>query len=164
MHRQVGDLRPGWAGRGSAGTASLRHWFLPDDLAGTAEVVAFLATLSPRTYLKHHASVPAMLSGAGASAPGSPAVWRRDGACVSARTRRRADAAGRRRRLLKTVHLRRWFASGTRPQAGWSLRRTSPVRLDPADWVPPAYGKPTLHLDRLSSLEDNGQSGRDSVA
>jgi len=50
MYRQVGDLAPD--GRGVAQRGLLvRHLVLPDDLAGTAEVVAFLATLSPRTYL-----------------------------------------------------------------------------------------------------------------
>ena len=50
MYRQVGDLA--LDGRGVAQRGLLvRHLVLPDDLAGTAEVVAFLATLSPRTYL-----------------------------------------------------------------------------------------------------------------
>ncbi len=50
MHRQVGDLT--LDGRGVARRGLLvRHLVLPDDLAGTAEVVAFLAQLSPWTYL-----------------------------------------------------------------------------------------------------------------
>jgi putative pyruvate formate lyase activating enzyme len=50
MHRQVGDLvldQDGLAQRGLL----VRHLVLPDDLAGTGEVVDFLARLSPRTYL-----------------------------------------------------------------------------------------------------------------
>ena len=50
MHRQVGDLT--LDGRGVARRGLLvRHLVLPNDLAGTAEVVAFLAQLSPLTYL-----------------------------------------------------------------------------------------------------------------
>lgn len=50
MHRQVGDLvldRRGVARRGLL----VRHLVLPDGLAGTGEVGAFLADLSPQTYL-----------------------------------------------------------------------------------------------------------------
>lgn len=50
MHRQVGDLviRDGIAERGMI----IRHLVLPDDLAGTREVVAFIATeISTDTYL-----------------------------------------------------------------------------------------------------------------
>jgi len=50
MHRQVGDLvmdRPGIARRGLL----VRHLVLPNDLAGTAEVVRFLAELSEDTYV-----------------------------------------------------------------------------------------------------------------
>ena len=50
MHRQVGDLildRRGAARRGML----LRHLVLPNGLAGTEEVVGFLAELSPGTYL-----------------------------------------------------------------------------------------------------------------
>jgi len=50
MHRQVGDLeldRDGLAVRGLL----VRHLVLPEGLAGTGEVAAFLARLSPRTYL-----------------------------------------------------------------------------------------------------------------
>jgi len=50
IHRQVGDLvldRWGVARRGLL----VRHLVLPEDLAGTAEVVAFLASLSPHTYV-----------------------------------------------------------------------------------------------------------------
>ena len=50
MHRQVGDLA--MDGRGVARRGLLvRHLVLPSDLAGTAEAVAFLAQLSPLTYL-----------------------------------------------------------------------------------------------------------------
>lgn len=50
MHRQVGDLtvdRRGIARRGLL----VRHLVLPNDIAGTAEVVQFLAELSKDTYL-----------------------------------------------------------------------------------------------------------------
>jgi putative pyruvate formate lyase activating enzyme len=50
MHRQVGDLaldRRGIAIRGLL----VRHLVLPNGLAGTGEVVRFLAGLSPRTYV-----------------------------------------------------------------------------------------------------------------
>jgi putative pyruvate formate lyase activating enzyme len=54
MHRQVGDLavepdgvRPGIARRGLL----VRHLVLPEGLAGTADVVRFLADLSPHTAL-----------------------------------------------------------------------------------------------------------------
>jgi putative pyruvate formate lyase activating enzyme len=50
MHRQVGDLT--LDGRGVARRGLLvRHLVLPNDLAGTAEAVTFLAQLSPNTYL-----------------------------------------------------------------------------------------------------------------
>lgn len=50
MHRQVGDLT--LDGRGVARRGLLvRHLVLPNDLAGTTEVVTFLAQLSPNTYL-----------------------------------------------------------------------------------------------------------------
>jgi putative pyruvate formate lyase activating enzyme len=50
MHRQVGDLA--LDGRGVARRGLLvRHLVLPNDLAGTMEVVTFLAQLSPNTYL-----------------------------------------------------------------------------------------------------------------
>lgn len=50
MHRQVGDLT--LYGRGVARRGLLvRHLVLPNDLAGTAEAAAFLARLSPKTYL-----------------------------------------------------------------------------------------------------------------
>ncbi len=49
MHRQVGDLElvGGMARRGLL----VRHLVLPNGLAGTAAVVAFLAGVSPRTYV-----------------------------------------------------------------------------------------------------------------
>jgi putative pyruvate formate lyase activating enzyme len=50
MHRQVGDLV--LDGRGVAQQGLLvRHLVLPHDLAGTAQVVAFLAELSRNTYV-----------------------------------------------------------------------------------------------------------------
>ncbi|OGB89472.1 MAG: radical SAM protein [candidate division NC10 bacterium RIFCSPLOWO2_02_FULL_66_22] len=50
MHRQVGDLT--MDGRGTARRGLLvRHLVLPNDLAGTGEVVRFLAGLSKDTYL-----------------------------------------------------------------------------------------------------------------
>ena len=50
MHRQVGDLT--MDGRGTARRGLLvRHLVLPNDLAGTGEVVRFLADLSKDTYL-----------------------------------------------------------------------------------------------------------------
>lgn len=50
MHRQVGDLTLDERGVARRGLL-VRHLVLPNDLAGTAEVVQFLAQLSPRTYL-----------------------------------------------------------------------------------------------------------------
>jgi putative pyruvate formate lyase activating enzyme len=50
MHRQVGDLALDQRGVARRGLL-VRHLVLPNDLAGTAEVAAFLAKLSPRTYL-----------------------------------------------------------------------------------------------------------------
>lgn len=50
MHRQVGDLAVDERGVARRGLL-VRHLVLPSDLAGTAEVVKFLARLSPRTYL-----------------------------------------------------------------------------------------------------------------
>jgi putative pyruvate formate lyase activating enzyme len=50
MHRQVGDLALDERGVARRGLL-VRHLVLPNDLAGTAEVVEFLAQLSPRTYL-----------------------------------------------------------------------------------------------------------------
>lgn len=50
MHRQVGDLALGARGVARRGLL-VRHLVLPEDLAGTDDVVAFLADLSPRTYL-----------------------------------------------------------------------------------------------------------------
>jgi len=49
MHRQVGDLvvREGIAQRGLL----VRHLVLPNEVAGTAQVVAFLKELSPHTYM-----------------------------------------------------------------------------------------------------------------
>ncbi len=50
MHRQVGDLqvdRDGIAERGLL----VRHLVLPEEMAGTGAVTAFLASLSPNTYL-----------------------------------------------------------------------------------------------------------------
>jgi putative pyruvate formate lyase activating enzyme len=51
MHRQVGDLVVDESGIASRGLL-VRHLVLPDQLAGTAEIVAFLARkVSPHTYL-----------------------------------------------------------------------------------------------------------------
>lgn len=50
MHRQVGDLQIGEDGVARRGLL-VRHLVLPEDLAGTAEVMRFLASLSPNTYV-----------------------------------------------------------------------------------------------------------------
>ena len=50
MHRQVGDLAMDERGIAQRGLL-VRHLVLPDGLAGTADVVRFLAALSPNTYL-----------------------------------------------------------------------------------------------------------------
>jgi putative pyruvate formate lyase activating enzyme len=50
MHRQVGDLRLDERGLASRGLL-VRHLVLPDGLAGTAEIVRWLAELSTDTYL-----------------------------------------------------------------------------------------------------------------
>ncbi|MBN1640267.1 MAG: radical SAM protein [Anaerolineae bacterium] len=50
MHRQVGDLRCDERGIAVRGLL-VRHLVLPAGLAGTAQVVRFLAALSPDTYL-----------------------------------------------------------------------------------------------------------------
>ncbi|MEJ2469889.1 MAG: radical SAM protein [Desulfuromonadales bacterium] len=51
MHRQVGDLVIDDTGIARRGLL-IRHLLLPDDLAGTAEVLAFLAKdISPQTYV-----------------------------------------------------------------------------------------------------------------
>jgi putative pyruvate formate lyase activating enzyme len=50
MHRQVGDLRADANGIATRGLL-VRHLVLPDDMAGTATVMAFLASLSPDTYV-----------------------------------------------------------------------------------------------------------------
>jgi putative pyruvate formate lyase activating enzyme len=50
MHRQVGDLVLDERGIAQRGLL-VRHLVLPEGLAGTAEVVSFLAGLSPNTYL-----------------------------------------------------------------------------------------------------------------
>ena len=51
MHRQVGDLEVNQAGLALRGLL-VRHLVLPDNLAGTDEIVRFLATeISPHTYL-----------------------------------------------------------------------------------------------------------------
>ena len=50
MHRQVGDLS--WDKRGLAERGLLvRHLVLPNDLAGSAAVMEFLASLSRNTYV-----------------------------------------------------------------------------------------------------------------
>jgi putative pyruvate formate lyase activating enzyme len=50
MHRQVGDLQTDARGIATRGLL-VRHLVLPDDMAGTATVMAFLASLSPDTYV-----------------------------------------------------------------------------------------------------------------
>jgi len=51
MHRQVGDLRMSAAGTARRGLL-VRHLVLPDGLAGTAEILGFLAReIAPSTYL-----------------------------------------------------------------------------------------------------------------
>jgi len=50
MHRQVGDLRMDERGIATRGLL-VRHLVLPEGLAGTPEIVRFLADLSPNTYL-----------------------------------------------------------------------------------------------------------------
>ncbi len=51
MHRQVGDLQLSEAGIARRGLL-LRHLVLPENLAGTAQILAFVAAeLSPNTYL-----------------------------------------------------------------------------------------------------------------
>ncbi len=51
MHRQVGDLQINDAGLAVRGLL-VRHLVLPENLAGTADIVQFLATeISPNTYL-----------------------------------------------------------------------------------------------------------------
>jgi putative pyruvate formate lyase activating enzyme len=50
MHRQVGDLQPDTRGVATRGLL-VRHLVLPHDLAGTAQVMQFLAELSPDTYV-----------------------------------------------------------------------------------------------------------------
>ena len=51
MHRQVGDLQINEMGLATRGLL-VRHLVLPEDLAGTRDIVQFLATeISPNTYL-----------------------------------------------------------------------------------------------------------------
>lgn len=50
MHRQVGDLQIGRDGLAYRGLL-VRHLVLPDDAAGTREVMRFLASLSPQVYV-----------------------------------------------------------------------------------------------------------------
>jgi putative pyruvate formate lyase activating enzyme len=51
MHRQVGDLQINEAGLAVRGLL-VRHLVLPENLAGTADIVQFLAIeISPNTYL-----------------------------------------------------------------------------------------------------------------
>lgn len=50
MHRQVGDLRLDEQGIALRGLL-VRHLVLPEGLAGTADIVRFLADLSPDTYI-----------------------------------------------------------------------------------------------------------------
>ena len=66
MHRQVGDLvvdEDGVARRGLL----VRHLVLPDGLAGTREIMEFLAReVSPRHLCQRHGAVPALRPGRGA--------------------------------------------------------------------------------------------------
>jgi putative pyruvate formate lyase activating enzyme len=50
MHRQVGDLRMNEDGVAVRGLL-VRHLVLPNGMAGTEKVMAYLASLSPRTYV-----------------------------------------------------------------------------------------------------------------
>ncbi len=50
MHRQVGDLQIDERGLARRGLL-VRHLVLPENLAGTEEIVRFLANLSPNTYV-----------------------------------------------------------------------------------------------------------------
>jgi putative pyruvate formate lyase activating enzyme len=50
MYRQVGDLRINAEGIAERGLL-VRHLVLPDDLAGTARIMEFVASLSPATYV-----------------------------------------------------------------------------------------------------------------
>jgi len=50
MHRQVGDLHINADGIAERGLLD-RHLVLPDDLAGSARIMIFLASLSPDTYV-----------------------------------------------------------------------------------------------------------------
>ena len=50
MHRQVGDLSINADGTAERGLL-VRHLVLPDDMAGTARIMEFLASLSPDTYV-----------------------------------------------------------------------------------------------------------------
>ena len=77
MHRQVGDLvvdEQGVARRGLL----VRHLVLPDDLAGTREVMEFLAReVSPRHLCQCHGAVPALRPGRRSTRPcenSSPAL------------------------------------------------------------------------------------------
>jgi len=50
MHRQVGDLQMDDRGLAERGLL-VRHLVLPAGLAGTADIMRFLASLSPETYV-----------------------------------------------------------------------------------------------------------------
>ncbi len=50
MHRQVGDLKMDEQGIAKRGLL-VRHLVMPDDIAGTPEIMSFLAELSPDTYV-----------------------------------------------------------------------------------------------------------------
>ncbi|HCA46153.1 MAG TPA: hypothetical protein DEP45_01990 [Armatimonadetes bacterium] len=50
MHRQVGDLQTGDDGVASRGLL-VRHLVMPEGLAGTPEVMRFIASLSRDTYV-----------------------------------------------------------------------------------------------------------------
>ena len=88
MHRQVGDLALDARGIARRGLL-VRHLVLPEDLAGTDDVVAFLADLSPRTYLNLMGQYRPCYR-----AHAFPALARRPNAAEMARAFRAARAAG----------------------------------------------------------------------
>ena len=63
MHRQVGDLEIDEAGVATRGLL-VRHLVMPGGVAGTEEVMRFLATEISRTHVRqHHGPVPPLLEG-----------------------------------------------------------------------------------------------------
>jgi putative pyruvate formate lyase activating enzyme len=88
MHRQVGDLAMDARGVARRGLL-VRHLVLPEGLAGTDEVVAFLAGLSPGTYLNVMGQYRPCYR-----AHEFPALGRRPSAAEMAHALRSARAAG----------------------------------------------------------------------